>query len=45
VFGTLIVGAPTDAGWEVRSGARLADATEVEVDLDSADWVAAALHD
>jgi len=41
VFGTLIVRALKDAGWEVRSGARRPGPGQVEIDLDRADSVAA----
>lgn len=45
VFGRLIVRAFTSAGWEVRSSARRPGAAAVEIDLNHADSVAAALRE
>lgn len=45
VFGTLIVRAFTNAGWKVRAGGRRSGAANVEIDLDRADSVAAALDE
>jgi NAD(P)-dependent dehydrogenase (short-subunit alcohol dehydrogenase family) len=45
VFGTMIVRAFTDAGWEVRCGARRPAAGQVEIDLNDADSVASALRE
>jgi hypothetical protein len=45
VFGSLLVRAFTNAGWEVRSGGRLPGTAQVEIDLDRADTVAAALDE